>query len=450
MRLPTSPPSSPITPRPNNLHLNNQNPSSLLFLNIHTLTHADLYSNDLSLITPLDQWINSINTTITNPVIRMTVAFLKLDREILERLKLYNLDIYTLTWDDLIEDLKYFRLGYLNNQSPNSHIFSNIRTLTYTDLYVEDTSPITPLNQWINSIVTTIVDPVTKMTVALQKLDEEILGRLRRDYPDIHTLTWNDLTTKLHHFMNVSIAIQKLDEEMSGRLRRHNPDIHTLPWDELSNILHSFMDPPVLSPNSQIFSNIRTLTHTDIYVENTSSITPLDQWIDSIATTIDDPATKMAVALQKLDEEILGRLRRHYPDIHTLTWDELATKLQSFIEPPEFDTLLSELYAQRYTHIDALGGPSSYFTQIHTLRTTILSKYPDRHDEIPSLKELITISMVYATKNPWRHILSDHLNMCGDHLDIFLVKFSSMSRTIPLQDFLCNPLFTDLNDEDTQ
>ena len=77
----------------------------------------------------------------------------------------------------------------------------NIRTFTHIELYTNGLAAAETLSNWLNSINVAVTDPITKVSLAINNLDVEILERLKRYSPDPHTLTWNQLVSRLFYFI---------------------------------------------------------------------------------------------------------------------------------------------------------------------------------------------------------------------------------------------------------
>ena len=181
--------------------------------------------------------------------------------------------------------------------------------------------------------------------------------------------------------------------------------------------------------------NIRTMTHPELYATGLAAAKCLSKWLNSIDVTVQDPVTKVSLAIKKLDVEILERLKHCNPDLHAITWDELIFRLRSYLSLPKFRDMITELYSQRY---EGDEHPSAYYSGLSALRNTVISVYPDNHREIPSLYDLIRNCMISAVKNPWRHILANDLRICDDNLDQFLTKFAHYYDSVGPQNLIHN------------
>ena len=181
--------------------------------------------------------------------------------------------------------------------------------------------------------------------------------------------------------------------------------------------------------------NIRTMTHPELYATGLAAAKCLSKWLNSIDVTVQDPVTKVSLAIKKLDVEILERLKHCNPDLHAITWDELIFRLRSYLSLPKFRDMITELYSQRY---EGDEHPSAYYSGLSALRNTVVSVYPDNHREIPSLYDLIRNCMISAVKNPWRHILANDLRICDDNLDQFLTKFAHYYDSVGPQNLIHN------------
>ena len=181
--------------------------------------------------------------------------------------------------------------------------------------------------------------------------------------------------------------------------------------------------------------NIKTLSHRELYASGLSAARSLSKWLSSIDVAVSDEGTKVSLAIKKLDVEILERLKRCNPNLHSITWEGLKSCLRSYLTLPDFRSMITDLYSQRF---DGEEHPSAYFSSLSALRNTISSVYPDNQREIPNLIELVKHCMISPIQNPYRSILVNDLKIYHDNLDEFLAKFATMYNTIPHQTLIYN------------
>ena len=222
------------------------------------------------------------------------------------------------------------------------------------------------------------------------------------NYDDVFLLPHNSNPPPHHSINMMKTPLQNVHIQQHDPARTNNLDPYLM-----ANLLNNY--------------NIRTLTHPELYTNGLPAAKALSKWLNSIDVAVDNPDYKVKLAIQKLDVEILERLKRYNENLHKFTWDQLRTRLQSYLTLPDFRSTLTELYLQKF---EGEEHPSAYFSTLSSLRRIILSVYPSHIKEIPSLQELIKHCMIAALHNPYRNILNNDLRICNNNLDDFLTKFA--------------------------
>ena len=175
--------------------------------------------------------------------------------------------------------------------------------------------------------------------------------------------------------------------------------------------------------------NIPILTSRNLYTHYQLATNSLSNWKNSIDLASQDPLIKVSLALARLDEDLLNRLRRLKPNLHAFTWNNLNWRLESYITPvnlqslfinedepslTQFRLMLTTNFSRYY---DGTEPPTDYIDMLICLHNTICSEHLDRFNEIPTLHDLIQRTMIRKIRNPWREILSKELRNSKNNLD---------------------------------
>lgn len=186
-------------------------------------------------------------------------------------------------------------------------------------------------------------------------------------------------------------------------------------------------------------SNITVLGQDGLYDDNIRSAVALSKWVTSIEAATPDNNLRAQLAVQKLDSEILDRIRGTNGDVHNIPWDTLISKLYRMVTPSSFDVALARLYKMEYS---GNGHPATFFSLLCRYRGTMEAMFPSQKQIIPSLKSVIRKCLLGKLSKAYKGVLGSHLMTCQtpEDLDDFLGKFARIYNEEPR-----NVLFVDKN-----